>query len=90
MNQFWKFFILSLSILIAACQGNVDRSKTTDAKSEVVSEFLISSLQADDDTTLLRVAFIGDGEPKPCAEFPIQRLQLNKSTHLCKRSPSIS
>lgn len=70
MNQIWKFFLLSLSILIAACQGNVDRSKTTDAKSEAVSEFLISSSHADDDPTLFRVAFLGDGEPKPLAEFP--------------------
>jgi 3',5'-cyclic-AMP phosphodiesterase len=70
MNQFWKFLILSLSMLIAACQGNVDRSKTTDAKSEAVSEFLISSSHADNDPTLFRVAFLGDGEPKPLAEFP--------------------
>lgn len=70
MNQFWKFLILSLSMLIAACQGNVDRSKTTDAKSEAVSEFLISSLHAENDPTLFRVAFLGDAEPKPLAEFP--------------------
>jgi 3',5'-cyclic-AMP phosphodiesterase len=70
MNHFCKFFILSLSILIAACQGNVDRSKTTDAKSTVVSEFSITATHAENDTTLLRIAFLGDGEPKPLAEFP--------------------
>lgn len=74
MNQFWKFVIFSCSILIAACQGNADRSNatatTTEAKSAVVSEFLITSVHDESDSTLLRVAFLGDAEPKPLAEFP--------------------
>jgi 3',5'-cyclic-AMP phosphodiesterase len=77
MNHFLKSSLLILAILLAGCAGNTGNSgaeNNTVAKSDTIetktSEFIVESLQADDDTTLLRVAFIGDGEPKPLAEFP--------------------
>ena len=54
MIRFWKLVIISLAIICVACQGNPDK---------VV-------VQGNADSTLLRVAFLGDAEPKPLAEFP--------------------
>jgi len=87
MNQFWKLFIFSLSILIAACQGNVDRTKTTDTKSEVVSEFSITATHAENDSTLLRIAFLGDAEPKPLAEFPNMAAAIEQINALAQTMP---
>jgi 3',5'-cyclic-AMP phosphodiesterase len=54
MNQFMKVFIISLAILLGGCQYNVN--KVTDT--------------SDADSVILRIAIIGDAEPKPLAEFP--------------------
>jgi 3',5'-cyclic-AMP phosphodiesterase len=73
MNQFWKLVIASLSILIAACQGNAvrnDADNKADSDQSKVSEFFLTGQHAKDDATLLRIAFLGDAEPKPVAEFP--------------------
>lgn len=87
MNKFWKLFILSLSILTVACQGNVDRTKTTDTKSAVVSEFSISATHAENDATLLRIAFLGDAEPKPLAEFPNMAAAVEQINALSQTMP---
>ena len=78
MIQFLKLIIVSLSVLFASCQGNADKShatgndgRTIEAHHSAVSEFLLTGgLHPENDTTLLRVAFLGDAEPKPLAEFP--------------------
>jgi 3',5'-cyclic-AMP phosphodiesterase len=73
MNRIWKLVIVSLSILIAACQGNAVRNNAdskTDSDQSKVSEFFLTGKHAEDDATLLRIAFLGDAEPKPLAEFP--------------------
>jgi len=87
MNQFLKAFIISLSILIVACQGSVDRSKTTDTKSAVVSEFSLTTIHDENDSTLLRIAFLGDGEPKPLAEFPGMAAAVEQVNTLAKTLP---
>ncbi|MGF1586443.1 MAG: metallophosphoesterase family protein [Bacteroidales bacterium] len=75
MTHFLKFSFPLLAILMAGCQGNVGKvdtagnTNTTDNRSES-SEFFITGLNAENDTTLLRVAILGDAEPKPLAEFP--------------------
>ncbi|MGM0648444.1 MAG: metallophosphoesterase family protein [Bacteroidota bacterium] len=77
MTQFLRLSIVFLAILMLGCQGNsgkVDSKKNEIAKADSIStevlEFSITGKHAEDDSTLLRIAFIGDGEPKPCAEFP--------------------
>lgn len=70
MKPYWKLLIITLSIFMVGCQGNVDKSKTSDTKILEASEFSLSTRLAENDTTLLRIAFLGDGEPKPLAEFP--------------------
>jgi 3',5'-cyclic-AMP phosphodiesterase len=54
MNQFMKVFIISLAMLWGGCQYNVN--KVTDT--------------SDADSVILRIAILGDAEPKPLAEFP--------------------
>jgi 3',5'-cyclic-AMP phosphodiesterase len=44
-------------------------------------------LHAENDTTLLRIAFIGDGEPKPCAEFPHTDAAVLQINTLAKTKP---
>jgi 3',5'-cyclic-AMP phosphodiesterase len=54
MNQFFKVFIISLAMLLGGCQYNANRVADT----------------SDADAIILRVAILGDAEPKPLAEFP--------------------
>lgn len=72
MNRILKLSVVILAILLSGCKGNTSRiNDTTDGvDSKKVSEFILTELPAENDTILLRVAFLGDGEPKPLAEFP--------------------
>jgi 3',5'-cyclic-AMP phosphodiesterase len=77
MNRFLKLSIMLLAILLTGCQGSSNKGDSeknaiakSDNSSKEIVEFSISGKHAEDDSTLLRIAFIGDGEPKPCAEFP--------------------
>lgn len=72
-----KFAILLLAVCFAGCQensgnqaSNNNESANADSVNTELLEFSISGVHASDDSTLLRTVFIGDGEPKPCAEFP--------------------
>ncbi len=77
MTQFLRLSIVLLAILMSGCQGNSGKGAAknnatakADSITTEVLEFSITGKHAEDDSTLLRIAFIGDGEPKPCAEFP--------------------
>ncbi len=51
-----------------------------------VSEFLIGDTKTENDSILLRVAFAGDGEPKPLPEFPGREAlveHINIYSHVC-------
>jgi Icc protein len=58
MTRFLTLAIIPFAFLLVGCQGNpqVDPSAETAV--------------ADTSSTLLRIAFLGDAEPKPLAEFP--------------------
>ncbi len=77
MTHFLKLSIMLLAILLTGCQGSSSKGDSvknaiakSDSNSKEIVEFSITGNHAEDDSTLLRIAFIGDGEPKPCAEFP--------------------
>ncbi len=77
MTHLLKRSIVLFAILLAGCQGNTGKGDSTgnagnatNANNAESSEFLLTGLSAENDTTLLRVAFLGDAEPKPLAEFP--------------------
>ena len=72
MSRYFKLSIILLAIFLAGCQGNSKNNEISTAESinTEVLEFSITGKHAEADSTLLRVVFIGDGEPKPCAVFP--------------------
>jgi 3',5'-cyclic-AMP phosphodiesterase len=77
MTNYLKLSIVIIAFLLAGCQGNSGKGDSTnnadalsDSRGTELLEFSITGNHAEDDSILLRVAFIGDGEPKPCAEFP--------------------
>ncbi len=77
MIHYLKLSVIIIAILLAGCQGNSDKGGSRNnaiAKADTIStevlEFSFTGKHAEDDSILLRIAFIGDGEPKPCAEFP--------------------
>jgi 3',5'-cyclic-AMP phosphodiesterase len=47
-------------------------------------EFLRTGVHAENDSTLLRVAFLGDAEPKPLAEFPNMEAAVEKLNYLAR------
>jgi 3',5'-cyclic-AMP phosphodiesterase len=74
IEQSYTFILLV--ILLLGCQGNPgksdDKNKAnpkSDTLDKEVLEFSLTGKHAEDNSTILRIAFIGDGEPKPCAEF---------------------
>ena len=60
MTRFLKLAIILYAIILGGCQDNPGKG----------TEFLLTGLHAENDTTLLRIAILGDAEPKPLAEFP--------------------
>jgi 3',5'-cyclic-AMP phosphodiesterase len=54
MNRYLKVFIFSLAVLLAGCLYNFNEVAVT----------------GDAENTILRIAILGDAEPKPLAEFP--------------------
>ncbi len=77
MNQIDKLTILLFAFIFISCQGKIDKKESgnhADTSSNSIesesSEYPLTGIQAENDSLLLRLAFIGDAEPKPLAEFP--------------------
>ncbi|GAO29299.1 metallophosphoesterase family protein [Geofilum rubicundum] len=73
MIQTLKFAAIILSVLLVGCKSNPGKnSNAVDATDSVAvtSEFMLEGMADETDSILLRVALLGDAEPKPCAEFP--------------------
>ncbi|MCF8362277.1 MAG: metallophosphoesterase [Prolixibacteraceae bacterium] len=94
MNQLLRLSIVLLAILLSGCQGNSgksDSANNAETLSETIPsealEFSVTRKHAEDDSTLLRVAFIGDGEPKPCAEFPHTDAAVEQINSLMQTQP---
>jgi len=58
MTQLLKFIIIPFLLLLVGCQGSQQGDPIVDINA------------ADSSSILVRVAFLGDAEPKPLAEFP--------------------
>ena len=94
MIQSLKFVIILLAILLGGCQGNPDKGNvkgnagnTIEANRSESSEFLLTGSHAENDTTLLRVAILGDAEPKPLAEFPNMAAAVEQINTLMQTQP---
>jgi hypothetical protein len=72
MIQVIKFAVIFLSILMVGCKGNPSKGNagTSTDTVAVTSEFMLVGKHAETDSVLLRIAILGDAEPKPLAEFP--------------------
>ncbi|MFP4448785.1 MAG: metallophosphoesterase family protein [Bacteroidales bacterium] len=94
MINFLKYSIVLLAILLAGCQGTPDKddkktngSTASDTISSELVEYSITGKHGKDNSTMLRVAFIGDGEPKPCAEFPHTDSAVEQINKLAQSQP---
>lgn len=67
-----KVVIFLLAVLLSGCKGSQNSSNDSNSANRYAesSEFMLAGLHAENDSTLLRIAFLGDAEPKPLAEFP--------------------
>jgi 3',5'-cyclic-AMP phosphodiesterase len=73
MIQSLKFVIILLAILFVGCKNNPNQSNAGDTAEAYYAkspEFLLTGLHDENDSIMLRIAFLGDAEPKPLAEFP--------------------
>lgn len=94
MTRFLQFTIIFFAILSAGCQSGSDKSgskNNASAKSDSLAtealEFSVDGKHSEDDSTLLRVAFLGDGEPEPCAEFPHTDAAVEQINSLMQTQP---
>jgi 3',5'-cyclic-AMP phosphodiesterase len=94
MTYFMKLSIIFFAILVAGCQGNTEKGDTSGNAGTSIhtsqaesSEFLITGLHSENDTILLRVAILGDAEPKPLAEFPNMDSAVEQVNMLTKTHP---
>ncbi|MGF1639096.1 MAG: metallophosphoesterase family protein [Cyclobacteriaceae bacterium] len=72
-----KYSVILLLFFITGCKGTLEKNTSPQHANDIVEvnikeplEFAISGLHAENDSILLRVAILGDAEPKPLAEFP--------------------
>jgi 3',5'-cyclic-AMP phosphodiesterase len=72
MAKLLGFSMVAIAILMVGCRSFSDKQDTNSNQTVSGIKTLNFSMvgKHTDDSTLLRVAFIGDGEPKPLAEFP--------------------
>jgi len=73
MIQSLKFAFIILAILLGGCKNNPNKNNagnTTEAYYAKSPEFLLTGLHDESDSIMLRIAILGDAEPKPLAEFP--------------------
>tara|TARA_R110000850_G_scaffold190308_2_gene316190 strand:+ start:26867 stop:27817 length:951 start_codon:yes stop_codon:yes gene_type:complete len=94
MKNYLNLSMILIALFLAGCQGNSNKENPekneiskADTISKEVLEFSMTGKHADEDSTLLRVAFIGDGEPKPCAEFPHTNAAVEQINLLMETQP---
>jgi Icc protein len=87
MNQYFKLTIILLAILLTGCNYNPNKgitNNTVAVNHAESSEFLIAGLHDENDSIMLRIAILGDAEPKPLAEFPNMAAAINQINELGK------
>ena len=94
MTRFLKLSIILFVILLTGCNGNSGKSDSAGnadtisiANSPGAIELILDDLHAVSDSTLLRVAILGDAEPKPLAEFPNMAAAVEQVNSLAQSHP---
>jgi 3',5'-cyclic-AMP phosphodiesterase len=90
MIQSFKYAIIILAILLSGCnlssnKGNA--ANTNEANPSEVLEFNHSGIHAENDSIMLRIAILGDAEPKPLAEFPNMAAAVEQINTLAQTLP---
>lgn len=72
MKKLLNLFFLPLALILGSWTINhpVSNNSVTEFSVQAPSDLLKMTTPGENDTILLRVAFLGDAEPKPLAEFP--------------------
>lgn len=72
MKKILNLFFLPLALILGSWTINhsVSNNSRTEFSVQAPSDLLKMTTPGENDTILLRVAFLGDAEPKPLAEFP--------------------
>jgi 3',5'-cyclic-AMP phosphodiesterase len=77
MSQYFKMVIVIIIIFFAGCKckpANDEKNGkaliNNEFKSTLSPEYTLTGLHDETDSIMLRVAILGDAEPKPLAEFP--------------------
>ncbi len=90
MIQSLKFAIILLAIFLSGCKGNPNKGNagnTTEAYYAESSEFFLTGLHDENDSIMLRIAILGDAEPKPLAEFPNMAAAVEQVNTLAQSLP---
>lgn len=90
MIQSLKVAIILLAILLSGCQNNPNKGNTVKTTKDYYaepSEFLLAGLHAENDSVMLRIAILGDAEPKPLAEFPNMAVAVEHVNTLAQTHP---
>jgi 3',5'-cyclic-AMP phosphodiesterase len=89
-----KLMFVFVALLLSGWQGNAHNTagignthSATTAHREILPGLLSTAMHADDDTTLLRVAILGDAEPKPLAAFPNMAATVEQINALARIMP---
>jgi 3',5'-cyclic-AMP phosphodiesterase len=90
MIQSLKLVLILLAILLSGCRNNPNKGNagnTTEANHAESPEFLLTGLHDENDSIMLRIAILGDAEPKPLAEFPHMAAAVEHVNKLAQTHP---
>jgi 3',5'-cyclic-AMP phosphodiesterase len=86
MKKLFNFLILPMAMILGSWTINPSISNVSAMEFGVQSpsDLLNMTMSGENDTILLRVAFLGDAEPKPLAEFPNMSAAVDQINELGK------
>jgi 3',5'-cyclic-AMP phosphodiesterase len=89
-----RILIPALLFLLIGCKSTSNSEYATAQQGSVKTtkdyesvEYSIPNLQNENDSVLLRIAFLGDAEPKPLAEFPHMAAAINQINTIAQTLP---
>jgi 3',5'-cyclic-AMP phosphodiesterase len=90
MFKFSTLLIILLAILSVGCKNIANKGNAVSAIEAYYAEspeFLLAGLHNENDSIMLRIAILGDAEPKPLAEFPNMDAAVEHVNNLAQTHP---